>query len=143
MKERHHQYNPKRPIIREGDVPNDKELDVWKLLATGMSNKWICFELDCSESNVKTHIGSLLTKMGVTNRVELALLWHGIDISTQKPRVPTERDLRDMVARDCYNNYRAQLGLRETWDQLSDLRKDVWRNSVTMGVTLKQGMFAA
>lgn len=140
MRQRHEQYNPNRPVLTEGDAPTDKEIQVWELLSTGASNKVICRSLGIGESTVKNHIGSLLVKMGVTNRVELALLWHGIDISKKEPRVITERDLRDMIARDCYRLYRETHGLREPWSSLSEVRKNLWRKHVTVGVAFVPGM---
>jgi DNA-binding NarL/FixJ family response regulator len=51
-----------------------REQDVLELIAQGRSNKRIAFELGISEKTVKTHVGHLLAKLGVTDRTQAALL---------------------------------------------------------------------
>jgi DNA-binding NarL/FixJ family response regulator len=47
-----------------------REMATLKLLADGKSNKEIANELDISERTVKTHLGHLFEKLGVTSRTE-------------------------------------------------------------------------
>jgi DNA-binding NarL/FixJ family response regulator len=47
-----------------------RELDVLRLIVTGKSNKEIGSALKISEATVKTHINSLLGKLGVTDRTQ-------------------------------------------------------------------------
>lgn len=49
-----------------------RELDVLEQIVNGKSNKEIGAELDISEATVKTHINSLLAKLGVTDRTQAA-----------------------------------------------------------------------
>jgi len=49
-----------------------RELDVLEQIVNGKSNKEIGTELDISEATVKTHINSLLAKLGVTDRTQAA-----------------------------------------------------------------------
>jgi two-component system NarL family response regulator len=49
-----------------------RELDVLKEIVNGKSNKEIATELNVSEATVKTHINSLLGKLGVTDRTQAA-----------------------------------------------------------------------
>jgi len=49
-----------------------RELDVLRLIVAGKSNKEIGGELNITEATVKTHINSLLSKMGVTDRTQAA-----------------------------------------------------------------------
>jgi DNA-binding NarL/FixJ family response regulator len=49
-----------------------RELDVLEQIVRGKSNKEIGVELDVSEATVKTHINSLLGKLGVTDRTQAA-----------------------------------------------------------------------
>jgi len=49
-----------------------RELDVLEQIVSGKSNKEIGTELDISEATVKTHINSLLSKLGVTDRTQAA-----------------------------------------------------------------------
>jgi DNA-binding NarL/FixJ family response regulator len=48
----------------------EREGQVLQLLARGLANKQIAFELNISEHTVKFHISSIYTKLGVTNRTE-------------------------------------------------------------------------
>ena len=49
-----------------------RELDVLKEIVAGKSNKEIARDLTISEATVKTHINSLLNKLGVTDRTQAA-----------------------------------------------------------------------
>ena len=49
-----------------------REFDVLKEIVSGKSNKEIASELNVSEATVKTHINSLLGKLGVTDRTQAA-----------------------------------------------------------------------
>jgi NarL family two-component system response regulator LiaR len=51
-----------------------REREVLELIAGGRSNKRIAFELGISEKTVKTHVGHVLAKLGVTDRTQAALL---------------------------------------------------------------------
>lgn len=50
-----------------------RELDVLKLLASGLSNKEISEELFISEKTVKNHISSIFRKLNVNDRTQAAL----------------------------------------------------------------------
>lgn len=54
----------------------DRELDVARAVARGASNAEISRELFLSVPTVKAHVSSILAKLGVTNRVQVALLVH-------------------------------------------------------------------
>jgi two-component system NarL family response regulator len=49
-----------------------REFDVLEQIVSGKSNKEIAAELNVSEATVKTHINSLLGKLGVTDRTQAA-----------------------------------------------------------------------
>jgi NarL family two-component system response regulator LiaR len=51
-----------------------REHEVLELIARGQSNKRIAFALGISEKTVKTHVGHVLAKLGVTDRTQAALL---------------------------------------------------------------------
>ncbi|HUO69360.1 MAG TPA: response regulator transcription factor [Solirubrobacteraceae bacterium] len=51
-----------------------REREVLALIVGGRSNKRIAFELGISEKTVKTHVGHVLEKLGVTDRTQAALL---------------------------------------------------------------------
>jgi two-component system, NarL family, response regulator LiaR len=63
-----------RPRVQEPETLTRREHDVLKLIARGRSNKRIAVELGISEKTVKTHVGHLLAKLGVTDRTQAALL---------------------------------------------------------------------
>jgi DNA-binding NarL/FixJ family response regulator len=52
----------------------DRELEVLKLLAGGFTNIEIARSLTVSETTVKTHVGRVLAKLGLHNRVQAAVL---------------------------------------------------------------------
>ena len=47
-----------------------RETEIIELLAQGLANKQIAFDLEISEHTVKFHISSIYAKLGVTNRME-------------------------------------------------------------------------
>jgi DNA-binding NarL/FixJ family response regulator len=51
----------------------DREKDVIPFVINGMANKIIARELDITERTVKAHVSSILHKLGVTDRMQLAL----------------------------------------------------------------------
>jgi len=60
--------------VRLPDDLTPRERDVLNLLGQAMSNTQIARKLHIEESTVKTHVQSVLTKLGVRTRVQAALL---------------------------------------------------------------------
>lgn len=50
-----------------------REIDVLNLLAQGLTNRAIAFELDISDHTVKFHVNALLTKLNAQSRTEAAV----------------------------------------------------------------------
>jgi two-component system, NarL family, response regulator LiaR len=64
--------------LAAGDEPLDRltrrEREVLALIARGLPNKRIAGELAVSEKTVKTHVGHVLAKLGVTDRTQAAVI---------------------------------------------------------------------
>jgi DNA-binding NarL/FixJ family response regulator len=54
----------------------DREREVATAVGSGASNADIAASLHMSEATVKAHVSRLLTKLGLTNRVQIAILVH-------------------------------------------------------------------
>jgi DNA-binding NarL/FixJ family response regulator len=51
----------------------EREEEVLSLVTDGLSNRQIALQLNIGENTVRTHVGSLLRKIGLSNRTELAI----------------------------------------------------------------------
>jgi DNA-binding NarL/FixJ family response regulator len=59
---------PERP-----ETLSEREVEVLRLLARGLANKEIARDLSIAEKTVKTHVSSILGKLGVQSRTQAAL----------------------------------------------------------------------
>jgi DNA-binding NarL/FixJ family response regulator len=71
-----------------------RELEVFRLLASGMSNGEIAAELIIGETTVKTHITRILAKLGVRDRVHAVVLAYETGLVTPKSADVRERSGR-------------------------------------------------
>lgn len=68
-----------RELQRESNLPptneplTERELDILKLVAEGLSNQEIAEELVISERTVRTHVSNILGKLHLANRTQAAL----------------------------------------------------------------------
>jgi two-component system, NarL family, response regulator LiaR len=60
-------------VVDRQEVLSERETQVLRLVASGKSNKLIARELVIAESTVKSHVGSILNKLGLESRTQLAL----------------------------------------------------------------------
>ena len=65
--------NPTGKAEASSDSLTQREIEILKLIAKGLSNKLIARELDISDGTVKVHVKHLLKKLHLRSRVEAAV----------------------------------------------------------------------
>ncbi|HMM41794.1 MAG TPA: response regulator transcription factor [Thermomicrobiales bacterium] len=82
-------------LMREVAAPDSpealtaRETDVLRLVARGLANKEIAQELSIGEKTVKTHVSSILAKLGLQSRTQAAL--HAVRVGLIAPGEVSER----------------------------------------------------
>lgn len=70
-----------RPASLIADKLSERERDVLRLLARGLTNSEIARQLHLSEGTVRNHISAIFLKLGVSDRTQAAIIaiQHGLD----------------------------------------------------------------
>lgn len=76
---------PAAPLAQPIEPLTEREEQVLVKVASGLSNGEIASELYITISTVKTHIASLMTKLGARNRVEIAIWAHQTNRMSDQP----------------------------------------------------------
>jgi DNA-binding CsgD family transcriptional regulator len=72
---RHLQPVPGAPVVRDmRALLSERELEVVRLVAEGLSNKEISSRLSLSDKTVKNHISHILAKLNLTARTQVAVM---------------------------------------------------------------------
>ena len=63
------------PDSKHPITPTPRERDLMMLIARGMQNKNIAYELKISENTVRAHIGNIMRKYRIQNRTQIAIIY--------------------------------------------------------------------
>jgi DNA-binding NarL/FixJ family response regulator len=74
-----------RDAVAGAESLTPRELEVLALIARGRSNKLIAQELGIAEKTVKTHVGHVLAKLGVTDRTQAAVIAVRTGLADESP----------------------------------------------------------
>ncbi|MDP3949723.1 response regulator transcription factor [Microbacterium sp.] len=76
---------PRLPAVEDASDPTsaltERERDVFRTIARGLTNAEIAQELHLSESTVKTHVGRVLMKLEARDRIHAVILAHQYGMS--------------------------------------------------------------
>ena len=83
---------PRPTPPKEFDELTEREREVFRLIANGLSNTEIAQELYISDTTVKTHITHILQKLNLRDRVQAVVLAYQTGLFEEDARRPTSHD---------------------------------------------------
>jgi DNA-binding NarL/FixJ family response regulator len=87
---------PRPTQATELEELTDRERDVFRLIARGLSNAEIGNALYISETTVKTHVTHILSKLGLRDRVQAVVLAYQAGLAETDPLPASARDEGDV-----------------------------------------------
>ncbi|OPY97380.1 helix-turn-helix transcriptional regulator [Bradyrhizobium sacchari] len=63
------------PDPKDSITPTPRERELMMLIARGLQNKNIAYELKISENTVRAHIGNIMRKYRLQNRTQIAIIY--------------------------------------------------------------------
>lgn len=67
------ELGPQQDVLEKLQLLTPQQLRVLKMIAQGLLNKQIAWELNIKETTIKTHVSDILKKLDITNRTQAAL----------------------------------------------------------------------
>jgi len=83
---------PRPAPPKELDDLSEREREVFRLIASGLSNAEIARDLYISDTTVKTHVTHILQKLNLRDRVQAVVLAYQTGVFEAETRQPSSRD---------------------------------------------------
>lgn len=87
----HLTHKDEREPLEELSTLSDRERDVFQLIGEGNRNTEIAQALNLSESTIKTHVGRVLFKLGLSSRVQAVIRAYELGVVGPGPAAGDER----------------------------------------------------
>ena len=81
------------PDPNDSITPTPRERELMMLIARGLQNKNIAYELKISENTVRAHIGNIMRKYRLQNRTQIAIAFtlHAAPLSLRRDLARSDR----------------------------------------------------
>ncbi len=117
-----------RPVTPRRGGLSCREQKVLEKLIEGKPNKTIARELECADATVKVHVKSIMRKMGLRNRTQVAVMTcngngHEPGVSAKTQAITNDVDRNADLCRECLAGLNAYLNNKDWAPSL--LREDL------------------